>query len=70
MINPAKAFIEALDVQDKRKALLKIVKQIIVNKERTHAKIRGYISLFLNVDKNQNYESRSIGWNRRIAQCR
>jgi site-specific DNA recombinase len=57
------------EFEDKRKVLLSMIKEIIVNQARTHVKIRGYIPLYLRKEENQKYELRSISRNRRTGQC-
>lgn len=48
------------EFEDKRKVLMSLIKEIIINQARTHAKIRGYIPLYLEKEVNQKYELRSI----------
>jgi len=60
-----------LSEQDKQFVLRKMVKEIIVNKERTSAKIRGHIPLSIQEAKeNPKYGLESINRYCRFAQCR
>ena len=60
VVQAVPAAIGKFEFEDKRKVLMSLIKEIIINQARTHVKIRGYIPLYLEKEVNQKYELRSI----------